>query len=136
MDRQGTRADGVVILQRHEPSPYQPEIAPGLYVFADMDRPTHSVRHALAGPFASAVEARLWVLQRLEAELSESHRETWGKLTRRLAGVTHDLGVELFLLEWVAKGKSYEKLCKYAPKIPPRHSVDRRAAAANDRETA
>ena len=126
-----------MIIQRHDISVRQPDITAGLYVFADMDRPTHSARHALAGPFDTAVAARLWVVQRLEAELTESQRETWGKLAQRIGGLTADLGLELFLLEWIAKGKSFERLCRYVPQRgPDRRQVDRRAAAAGDKEAA
>lgn len=119
------------MIQRHERSPHQPDIQPGFYVFRDSESPTHAVRHAVAGPFDSALAARLWVLQHLEAALTEPQRETWAKLAQRIGGLTHDLGVELFLLEWVAKGKSFERLVRYVPR-GVRRPVDHRMAAAGD----
>lgn len=84
-----------------------------------------SGRQPIAGPFTTGYAARLWILEKLEASLSESHRAVWAALSERMGGVTHDLGVELFLVEQVARGRTAEQLAKYLPR-----RFDRRDAKA------
>lgn len=124
-----------MIVQFHQRGPANPDIKTGCYVFPDLGSPTHSPRHAVAGPFETAYAARLWILQHLESELSAPQRDVWVKMAARIGGITHDLGLELFLLEHIAKGKSYEQLCRYVPArgADRRQQVDRRVAASGER---
>lgn len=113
---------------------------PGVYVFADKKQFSSAPHHAIAGPFQDARGARLWILESLEAQLVDSRRAVWVEVCKRLGTMSHDLGIEFYLIDMVLHGKTIEQIARYIPKQTPRgadrRQVDRRAAAANDRDAA
>ena len=117
--------------------PYKrdPSCKAGFYVFPDAERPTYSTRFAMAGPFETALAARMWILQTLEEKLAPAHAEVWKQFMVALGRPTHDLGLELYVIQRAAVGDAFEKLKKYLP--APRRSgdrrvVDRRLAASGE----
>lgn len=107
---------------------------PGVYVFPDKRAPSFRPGHALAGPFQDARGARLWILEYMESRLVESRRAVWVEVCKKLGTMSHDLGIEFFLLDGVLHGKTLAQLAPYIPR--ERRQVDRRAAAAGDKEAA
>lgn len=87
-------------------------------------------RRPIAGPFTTAYAARLWILEQREAGLSEERRALWAELSAAIGGVTHDLGLELFLVEQVAQGRTFAQLAKCLPRRPERR--DPKALAAGE----
>lgn len=103
---------------------------PGVYVFPDKKGFSSNPRHAIAGPFSDARGARLWILESLEAQLTDSRRAVWVEVCKRLGKMSHDLGIEFFAIDMVLHGKSIGQIAPYLP--TNRQTVDRRMAAAND----
>lgn len=75
----------------------------------------------LAGPFATTYAAKFWIVEQVEAGLSDVKRAIWAEVSRRLGTLTADLGLELFLVEQVARGKTLAQVTKYLP-----HRFERR----------
>lgn len=82
-------------------------------------------RVPLAGPFPTAMAARVWVIEKVEAGLSPAKLEVWRQVSLRLPSPT-DMGLELALVALVARGRTVPLLTKYL--LPPR--VDRKMLAA------
>lgn len=120
-----------MICQYHAQGPKNPDHASGVYVFADLHTPSNSPRHAVAGPFADGYGARLWILQHQEAGLSDAQRAAWAALVEQLGGLTHDLGLELELLDRVIRGRTVAQLEKYLPRVW-RPAVDRKMLASGE----
>lgn len=108
----------------------------GIYVFADKKQFSSSPHHAIAGPFQDARGARLWILESLEAQLVGARRAVWVEVCKRLGTMSHDLGIEFWLIDQVVHGKSIEQIAPYIPKQIPRggdrRQQDRRMLAAGD----
>lgn len=104
-----------------------------VFVFPDKGRTP------LAGPFATAVAARLWIVGKVEASLTGDKAETWRRVAERLPPPS-DMGLELALIGFVAHGIPFERLQKYLPNPAPRRVTvtvpDHRLRAANDRDFA
>lgn len=89
-------------------------------------------RTPLAGPFTTPAAARLWIVEKIEASLKGEKAETWAKLAARLPA-PGDMGLELALIGFVAKGIAFEQLLKYVPRGPDRrHAADRRMLASGE----
>lgn len=87
-------------------------------------------RAALAGPFTTGAAARLWIIEQVERGFSEERRVIWGTLVAKLGGVSHDLGLELFLVGQIARGKSLQELLRYIAR--PVERRDPKALAAGE----
>ena len=71
----------------------------------------------LAGPFASGLTARLWIVEHIEKGLSAAQLAIWSEVAAQLP-VPTDGGLELALIGLVAHGLPREKLAKYVPTAP------------------
>ena len=80
-----------------------------LYVLPDVGR------QPLAGPFESAVAARVWIVQHVEAGLSPAKLAVWGTVSERLPPPS-DMGLELALIALVAKGRTLQHVAAYLPR--------------------
>lgn len=111
---------------------------PGVYVFPDKRAPSFRPGHALAGPFSDARGARLWILEMLEQQLVDARRPVWVEVCQALGTMSHDLGIEFYLIDAVIHGKTFKELAKYIPRRSghDRREQDRRMLAAGDRGAA
>jgi hypothetical protein len=94
------------VIQRH---------GEGVYVFPGKNCPTSLPSFAVAGPFRDAMSAKLWILERLEAGLTESQRTVWSAVVPKLGGVSFDLGLELSLIQLVKQGRTVAQLDRFIP---------------------
>ena len=94
-----------------------------LYVLPD------SGRTPLAGPFMTAVAARLWIVEHIESGLAPAKAEVWRQVAARLPAPT-DIGLELGLIAMVARGMTLEQLQRYIPRHFERR--DPRALASGE----
>lgn len=99
--------------------------------------PRDGGRVPIAGPFKSADEARWYVVELLEKELTEPQREIWRKAMEHHTP-TRDAGLELGVLDMVQHGRTWEQIARYVPRQRhgDRRQQDRRSLAANDRDAA
>ena len=108
----------------------------GVWVFPDKKGFSSQPHHAIAGPFSDARGARLWILEQLEAQLVDARRAVWVEVCKRLGSMSHDLGLEFYLIDMVLHGKPIEKIARFIPRQIPRgadrRQIDRRMAAAGD----
>ncbi len=86
-------------------------------------------RQPLAGPFDTAFAARLWIVQHIEAGLAPAKLAVWREVSAKLPAPT-DLGLELGLIGFVARGMSLDAIAKYIPRTW--RAADRRMLAAGD----
>jgi len=83
----------------------------------------------LAGPFATTTAGRLWIVEQVEAKLAPAKRETWRRVAERLPPPS-DMGLELGLIGFVARGMTWEQIQKYIPRRPV---VDSKTLASGER---
>lgn len=102
-----------------------------IHVFGD-----EAFAKALAGPFASGLTARLWIVEHIEKGLSAAKLAIWSEVAAQLP-VPTDGGLELALIGLIAHGLPIDRLRKYIPapelerpRRPPDDDEDRHARIA------